>query len=102
MIALLVCFFGVLTLLSLHSLHRKVRKVMITQAEFQTRIDAVDAKLGKAKAEIVAEIALLRSQLGQVTPEAEATLQRLEEKAGGLDDLNPDQETPPPADQPTP
>lgn len=68
-----------------------------TMSEVQDAVDAVVAQIGKAKDEIVAEIAALEAR------EPSVDLSGLKAAAQALDDLNPDPAPPvdvPPADVP--
>lgn len=62
------------------------------------RLANVETVLLKARDEIVAELAKLRDQLGNVDipADAEATLGRLDALSAALDELNPDAPPPPP------
>jgi ABC-type transporter Mla subunit MlaD len=64
-------------------------KIMATVAE---RLAAVESAIDEGSSELVAEIAKLREQIGAgITPEAEATLVRLEAKATALKDIIPNE-----------
>lgn len=67
-------------------------------ATIEERFTTVETKLNEASTEIVAEIQRLRDELAaaQLTPEAEAILERLETKAGELADIVPNVEPPTP------
>lgn len=88
--------FGIVTVLFLFIIYRKVHCTMLTQTELVAKLDALSDQSDKAKAEILAEIQTLKDQLGQVSPEVEASLNRLTQKTQALDDLNTDTETPAP------
>jgi len=79
---------------------RKLRIHMATSnAELSAKLTAIGDQLEKAKNEIVAEVQTLKDALANttITPEADASLTRLQGLAQGLDDLNPDATpTPPP------
>lgn len=63
----------------------------IIMATLQERFDAIETKLDEGSSELLAELKTLRDQLaGSVlTPEAEATLQRIEAKSKGIADIIP-------------
>jgi chromosome segregation ATPase len=65
-------------------------------ATIDERLAAIEGSIDEAGGEITLELAKLREQLGNViTPEAEATIARLETKAKALADIIPN--APPPA-----
>lgn len=67
--------------------NRTIRNLM---PDINARLAAIETRLDEASTEITAELAKLREQLGNViTPEAEATLARLETKSGALADIIP-------------
>lgn len=63
-------------------------------SESQDAVDAVTAQLGKAKDEILAEVAALQAQVDAGQP---VDLTALKAAAQGLDDLNADPEPAPEA-----
>jgi hypothetical protein len=77
----------------LHKLIRKAQKIMASQAEEAAILVAVDEKLDKATAEILAAIQGLKDALaaaGNTTPEVDAATARLTTAAQALDDIVPD------------
>ena len=71
----------------------EIGELMTSVSELSVKLDAISAQLGKASMEIQAEVQTLKDQLanvGQLTPEAEASLANLMTVAQALDDLNPD------------
>lgn len=70
---------------------RETQHFKIIMATLQERFDAIEAKLDEGSSELLAELKTLRDQLaGSVlTPEAEATLQRIEAKSKGIADIIP-------------
>jgi len=71
--------------------------IVMNNAELEARLAALDAHLGKAATEIQTEVQDLKDELakaGGTTPAVDAIVARLETKAQGLDDRNPD--APPP------
>lgn len=100
-VAFLIVVFGTLILISLHKLHRKVRRIMVTEAESIQRFDALTARSEKILAEVETvkqALADLRAKLGTLTPGQEAALVRAEEALGRVDEANEDA----PAPEPTP
>jgi hypothetical protein len=74
---------------------QRTNPILMTIAE---RLAAIENKLDEAASEITTELITLRGQLGNViTPEAEATLARLEGKATALANIIPDAPAPPAA-----
>jgi hypothetical protein len=68
------------------------RQIMTTLSSLATTLNAIQAKLEKAKAEIISEIDNLKTSLTD-TPlpaDAEASLSNLETLATALDDIVPD------------
>jgi hypothetical protein len=76
-------------------------KIMAKVSELAGLLNAVSARLEKAKGEIEAEIQTLKDEIANedLTPEAQASFDRLSAIAQGLDDLNPDV-VPPPVEPP--
>lgn len=69
---------------TLARIERNQRRTLMTLEE---RFNAVSTKLDEASAEILAEIATLKSQ--PLTPEQEAALANIEAKANALGDIAP-------------
>lgn len=70
-------------------INQQHRTIMATLKE---RFDQIEADLTEGLGEVTTEITLLREQLsnaGQLPAEAEATLTRIEAKAGALKDIIP-------------
>lgn len=67
----------------------KLESIMITQDQLVQRLDAASLKLEKIGTE-VATLKDLLAQAGSLSPEAEASLARLEGLMTQVDDLNPD------------
>lgn len=77
----------------LQSIHSLKELIMANNAELTARLDAVAVRADKAKAEIVKAIQDLRDVIaagGEVPPEVEAALVKVETAVGGLDELHPD------------
>lgn len=85
-----------------HRLHTKLNlileRITYNMATIEERFTTVETKLNEASTEIVTEIQRLRDELAaaQLTPAAEAILERLETKAGELADIVPNVEPPTP------
>jgi hypothetical protein len=79
-------------ILALLRIDRKIRRVIMTQAELAAHLTAVDDQLDKATAEILAAIQALKDALAnaQTSPEVDAAVARLDAAAQALDDINPD------------
>ena len=77
---------GTLLLLIAASTHRKVVEIEMNQQELQVQLGNLGEQLNKALGEIRTEI----ENAGNTTPEVDAALQRAQEVAQALDDLNPD------------
>lgn len=89
----------VFTLGALIQQQQQNNTILMTIAE---RLTAIETKLDEAASEITTELITLRGQLGNViTPEAEATLARLEGKATALANIIPGSPSPTPAAEPT-
>lgn len=77
-------------------IERRLRKIIMTQAELADHLTKVDDQLDKATAEILASVQALKDALaaaGNTTPEVDAALARLDTSAQTLDDINPDPTT---------
>lgn len=63
----------------------------ILMATLQERFDQIETKLDEGTKELLAELKTLREQIaiGSLTPQAEATLQRIETKAKVIADVIP-------------
>lgn len=58
-------------------------------ATLNERLLGIETAVDEAGTELVAELAKLREQIGVLTPEAEATIARLETKSKALADIIP-------------
>lgn len=76
-------------------LKRLLIKIIMTQQEAATKIDTLTAKTDKVREEVLEEIATLKGLIGNVSPEVEASLARLEASVQTSDDVIPDKEVPP-------
>lgn len=74
-------------------------RILMKVSELKDQLDALNTQLAKATKEIQDEIANFASQVANLDlpPEAIASLDALKAKVAVLDDLNPDQPPPPPA-----
>lgn len=78
------------------NLHRKLDKIMTTQAELAAKLKALREQNDKATAEQNAALQKLRDELanmGNLSPEAEAALEELSASIQRDDDQNPDAPT---------
>lgn len=78
--------------------------IMTKVSELAAALGAVADRVSKAQTEILAEIEVLKGQIGadaDLSPEAQASLDRLTGLVQALDDINPDAPTSP-APEPTP
>lgn len=75
-----------------------------TEAEVAAALQALTVQVNKIKGEVAAKLQALADAIanqGNVTPEVEAALAELQAAVGQVDDLNPDDVTPP-AEEPIP
>lgn len=76
--------------------------IMTKVSELSAALGAVADRVSKAQTEILAEIETLKGQIGadaDLSPEAQASLDRLTGLAQSLDDINPDAPAPAPEPQ---
>ena len=77
-------------------INKKLDQIMATQSEAAAKLAEAADKLEKAKGELLAEIEKLKAG-GELSPEAQAAVERIQALAQALDDIVPDAEPAPEA-----
>ena len=75
--------------LKLDQINQKLAHIQMTNAELTAALTEAGDKLEKAQAEILAELEKLKAG-GELSPEAQATVARIQSIAQALDDVVPD------------
>lgn len=79
---------------SLHLILNKLNQIIMTQAEATQQINDLTTQVGKIRGEIQKLIDAAGNQ-PNITPELEAAIVSAKAAIQGIDEMNPDEETPP-------